>query len=130
MEVTSLLVSTLLHEDVAVRTAAASLAFNVAAYLQKGRIDGVKGGVSGADSADGDWEVELISAVVEAIDREKSGEEIGQRIMLFFVLMFQSIDKLVCPQSIDLQPVWHSCYVSHPSMRINLRLCLRFCRLD
>jgi len=80
-EVTSLLVSTLLHEDAAVRTAAASLAFNVAAYLQKGRVDRVKGGVSGADSAeDGDWEVEIISAVIEAIDREKGSEEVVHRL--------------------------------------------------
>jgi hypothetical protein len=99
MEVTSLLVSTLLHEDAAVRTAAASLAFNVAAHLQKRRIDRVKGGVSGADSAeDGDWEVEIISAVIEVIDREKGSEEIGQFIMFVF-LLFRSIDRLVCYSS-------------------------------
>lgn len=95
VEVTSLLVSTLLHEDAAVRTAAASLAFNVATYLQKGRVDRVKGGVSGADNAeDGDWEVEMISAVIEAIHREKGSEEIGQFITLTF--LFWSIDQLVC----------------------------------
>jgi len=100
MEVTSLLVSTLLHEDVAVRTAAASLAFNVAAYLQKRRVDRVKGGVSGADSAeDGDWEVEIVSAVIEVIDREKGSEEIVHRLTacLAFLLRFSPFyeDQLV-----------------------------------
>jgi hypothetical protein len=79
-DVTMLLVATLLHEDAAVRTAAASLAFNVAAYLQMGRVDMVKAGNSGAEGVeeDGDWEVEMVSAVVEAIDREKGSEEVGK----------------------------------------------------
>jgi hypothetical protein len=79
-DVTMLLVATLLHEDAAVRTAAASLAFNVAAYLQKGRVDMVKAGNSGAEGVeeDGDWEVEMVSAVIEAIDREKGSEEVGK----------------------------------------------------
>lgn len=84
-EVTSLLVTTLLHEDAAVRTAAASLAFNVATYLQKGRVEKVRGG-GGAEGAeeDGDWEVEMTSAVIEAIDREKGSEEVGTIAILSF----------------------------------------------
>lgn len=79
VEVTNLLVTTLLHEDAAVRTAAASLAFNVAAYLQKGRVDQIKGAANRAESTeDGDWEVEMVSAVIEAIDREKGSEEVGE----------------------------------------------------
>lgn len=80
--VTALLVPTLLHEDAAVRTAAASLAFNVAAYLQTGRVARVKGS-SGVhvphapEDEDGDWEVEMVSAVVEAVDRETGSEEVG-----------------------------------------------------
>ena len=80
MDMTLLLVTTLLHDDAAVRTAAASLAFNVAAYLQKGRVDKVKNGgseVQGIEE-DGDWEVEMVSAVVEALNREKSSEEVGK----------------------------------------------------
>lgn len=78
-EITGLLVTTLLHEDATVRTAAASLAFNVATYLQKGRVEKLKGG-NGAEGTneDGDWEVELMSAVIEAIDREKGSEEVGK----------------------------------------------------
>jgi hypothetical protein len=81
-DVTMLLVATLLHEDAAVRTAAASLAFNVAAYLQMGRVDMVKAGNSGAEGVeeDGDWEVEMVSAVIEAIDREKGSEEVVHRL--------------------------------------------------
>ncbi|KAJ3877193.1 PPPDE putative peptidase domain-containing protein [Lentinula edodes] len=79
---TALLVSTLLHEDASVRTAAASLVFNAAAFLQKGRVDAVKnGGGSGkSDIEDEDWEVELVSAVVEAIDREKVNEDVVHRL--------------------------------------------------
>ncbi|KAF8827487.1 hypothetical protein HHX47_DHR4000368 [Lentinula edodes] len=79
---TALLVSTLLHEDAGVRTAAASLVFNAAAFLQKGRVDAVKnGGGSGkSDIEDEDWEVELVSAVVEAIDREKVNEDVVHRL--------------------------------------------------
>jgi hypothetical protein len=41
-DVTAVLVPSLLHEDVQVRTAAASLAFNVAAVLQKPRVEAVR----------------------------------------------------------------------------------------
>lgn len=76
-DMTTLVVTTLLHDDAAVRTAAASLAFNVAAHLQKGRVN--KTNSSGAEGVeeDGDWEVEMVSAVIEAIDREKGSEEVG-----------------------------------------------------
>lgn len=76
---TSLLVSTLLHQDAAVRTAAASLAFNVAGYLQKGRVENVRGvRNTGSEGEDGDWEVEMVSAIVEAIGRDKESEEVGE----------------------------------------------------
>ena len=60
--VTSLLVTSLLHADAHVRTAAASLAFNVAAYVQRGRLEQVrnrKGYVSPTTDEDGEWEVEV-----------------------------------------------------------------------
>jgi desumoylating isopeptidase 1 len=75
---TTFLISTLLHQDAAVRTASASLAFNVAAYRQRGRVDKVRGAKSNyEEDEDGDWEVEMVSAVVEAIGREKESEEVG-----------------------------------------------------
>ncbi|KAJ3777931.1 PPPDE putative peptidase domain-containing protein [Lentinula raphanica] len=79
---TAVLVPALLHDDAGVRTAAASLVFNAAAFLQKGRVDAVRsGGGSGKkDIEDEDWEVEIASAVVEAIDREKANEDVVHRL--------------------------------------------------
>lgn len=78
--VTSLLVTSLLHADALVRTAAASLAFNVAAFLQKGKIDAVTekyGPFPGTDE-EGEWEVELVSAVLQALANETQSEDIGK----------------------------------------------------
>ena len=82
---TTLLVSTLLHEDPGVRTAAASLAFNVSVYVQKPRVEKVRGGRRGDDDDDDDeksdgeeeWEVEIVSAVVEAVRSERMSEDVG-----------------------------------------------------
>ena len=77
--VTSLLVSSLLHTDGSVRTAAASLAFNIAAFLQKSRLESVRaryGPFAGSDE-EGEWEIELVSAVLEAIANEVHSEDIG-----------------------------------------------------
>lgn len=84
---TAILVPTLLHSDVGVRTAAASLVFNVAAVVQKGRVASLSGTGGSANSTsnggsgvieDEDWEMEIISAVVEAIDREGGNEDVGE----------------------------------------------------
>lgn len=75
---TTLLVSSLLHQDATVRTAAASLAFNVSAVLQKARVEKMRDGGSGELAEDEDWEVEMVSAIVEAVDREKESEEVGE----------------------------------------------------
>jgi desumoylating isopeptidase 1 len=66
-----------------VRTAAASLAFNISAWLQKGRVLAAGKGVGGQGAAgeDGDWEVEIVSAVIEAIGREKDSEEVGEFVL-------------------------------------------------
>ncbi|KIJ54831.1 hypothetical protein M422DRAFT_221228 [Sphaerobolus stellatus SS14] len=87
---TSVLIPTLLHSDTQVRTAAASLVFNIAAFLQKpllqavereNRGDGVRRWeVNGEDNAgDGDWEVEVVSGVVEAVGRE-ANEDVVHRL--------------------------------------------------
>lgn len=78
---TTLLVHNLLHDDAAVRTAAASLAFNVAAFMQKERLDAVRQryGPFVKSEEDADGEVELVSAVLEAIGNEKQNEEIGKQ---------------------------------------------------
>ncbi|KAG6872374.1 hypothetical protein C0995_010188 [Termitomyces sp. Mi166 len=75
----AVVIPSLLHTDGSVRTAAASLAFNVAAYLQKGRVEKVRGG-AGNVQEDGEWEVEMVSAIVEALDREVASEEVVHRL--------------------------------------------------
>jgi desumoylating isopeptidase 1 len=74
------LVPGLLSEDAAVRTSAASLAFNVAGWMQRGRVGREEGGGGEGvreDEEDGEWEVEMVSAVVEAIERETNSEDVG-----------------------------------------------------
>ena len=74
----------LLHQDRLVRVAAASLAFNVGAWVQMGRITQSKGcreaAVDGfrTDEEDGEWEVELVSAVVEALAGEEESKDAGE----------------------------------------------------
>ena len=68
------------------RTASASLAFNTAAVLQKGRVDAVKSGRGiqlELEEDLADWQVEIITAVVEALNRETENEEVGTSDFLF-----------------------------------------------
>ena len=77
-----MLVQLLLHEERLVRVAAANLAFNVGARVQKGRVAGIKGeevvDVIRADEEDGEWEVELVSAVVDALASMEESEDAGE----------------------------------------------------
>lgn len=80
---TNVLVQALLHSDRLVRVAAASLAFNVGAWVQKGRAARVKGGTDAVDGIrageeDGECEVELVSAVTEALANEEESEDAGE----------------------------------------------------
>ncbi len=82
LTLTSVLVQTLLHQDRLVRVAAASLAFNVGAWVQKGRVAKMKGeevvdGIREGEE-DGEWEVELVSAVAEALAGEEESEDAGE----------------------------------------------------
>lgn len=80
-EVSAVLIPSLLHSDASVRTAAASLAFNAAAVLQKVRVECVRTGkgIRLEDEEDlADWEVEVATALVEALEREKENEEVGK----------------------------------------------------
>ena len=81
--VTKVLVDAVLHDDASVRTAAASLAFNIAAYLQKLRIDKVKARDDGKGAEeDEEWELEIVVAVLGAIERETSSEETGEHVFV------------------------------------------------
>ncbi|KAF7314207.1 hypothetical protein MKEN_00892900 [Mycena kentingensis (nom. inval.)] len=85
------LVPALLHADATVRTAAASLAFNAAAAVQRvrvatgagmGGLTAPSGNVDASDAAsaaDEDWQVELVSALVQALTDE-TGEEVVHRL--------------------------------------------------
>lgn len=68
---TGVMVESLVSEDGSVRTAASGIAFNMAAWLQNGRAKEMEG------ERNEEWEVEMISAVVEALGREKSNEQVG-----------------------------------------------------
>lgn len=81
---TALLIPALLHGDALVRTAAASLTFNLAAHYQRPLIEAQKNGKRGetmtdnASEGQGDWEMEIVSAVLEALEREKQSEDVGE----------------------------------------------------
>ncbi|KAL1950630.1 hypothetical protein VTO73DRAFT_5754 [Trametes versicolor] len=81
---TRAVVAALLHADAAVRTAAASLAFNVAAALQRSRVERVRGVTVGTVptevAEDEEWEVEMVSAVLEALANETQSEEVVHRL--------------------------------------------------
>ena len=78
--VSKLLVDALLHDDAAVRAAAASLGFNVTAYVQRLRVDKVKARDDGESAEESEeWELEMVVAVLGAIERETSSEETGKR---------------------------------------------------
>ncbi|KAF9447302.1 thioredoxin family protein [Macrolepiota fuliginosa MF-IS2] len=91
-KLTSVLVQSLLHEDASIRTAAASLAFNVGAWLQNGRVEAIRNGrgiqphMVGEDE---EWQVELISAIVEALSREVANEEIVHRLTASLALFLR-----------------------------------------
>jgi hypothetical protein len=81
---TGVLVQTLLHPDRLVRVAAASLGFNVGAWVQKGRLARARGEdvINGLREGeeDGEWEVELVSAVAEALANEEESEDAVHRL--------------------------------------------------
>lgn len=82
--VTQVVIPSLLHEDATVRTSAASLAFNMAVVIQKPRVEALRSGrrwtMEIEGEAVGEWEVEMVSAVTEAIEREKENEEVRESL--------------------------------------------------
>lgn len=101
---TGVLVQTLLHPDRLVRVAAASLGFNVGAWIQKGRVarargeDAVDGLREGEE--DGEWEVELVSAVAEALSNEDESEDAVHRLtatLAFLIRLSPSYEDQLVP---------------------------------
>jgi hypothetical protein len=94
---TSLLIPALLSDVPNVRVAAASLAFNVSAFLQVPLMASFNKGQTGQmtveDAVDDlDWIVEILSAVVEAVGREDSEDsreyllEVWRRVVNFWIV--------------------------------------------
>ncbi|RXW24882.1 hypothetical protein EST38_g925 [Candolleomyces aberdarensis] len=103
-KLTEVLIPSLLHEDATVRTSAASLAFNAATALQKPRVEAVRAGRKWNVESEGedvcDWEVEMVSAITEALEREKENEEVVHRLaacIAFLVRMSPSYDSQISP---------------------------------
>jgi len=88
-----MLVQTLLHQDRLVRVAAASLAFNVGAWVQKGRIARIKGSDAAdgirAGEEDGEWEMELVSAVAEVLGSEEVSEDAVHRLTVTLAFLIR-----------------------------------------
>ncbi|KAF8968944.1 PPPDE putative peptidase domain-containing protein [Flammula alnicola] len=102
-KITSVLVPSLLHTDPVVRTAAASLAFDVAAVIQKDRVESVRTGKGirpGSEEDLADWQVEMVSALLEALDREKENEEVVHRLtaaLAFYVRLSPHYETQIKP---------------------------------
>lgn len=75
-KLTDLVVSQLLEEENQVRTTAASLIFNIACSTQMDRAGAGKGecNLQIYSGVDAEWEIEIVSAVIEGIRREKNEE--------------------------------------------------------
>ena len=82
--VMAVVVPCLLHADSAVRTAAAGVAFNAATRYQAARVshyrDGKPGDTVPETLGDEDWEMELTTALLEALSQETESEEVGEWI--------------------------------------------------
>jgi len=77
------IVNALLHPDASVRTAAASLAFNVSVFNHKDlrEMEARNGRGRTAFNQDiGEWEAEMVTALVEAFRRETSSEDTGMSL--------------------------------------------------
>ena len=80
-KLTAFIIQTLLHDDVMVKNASASLIFNYSAALQRNRVESTIGITMQSKSIqideDEDWEVEIVSAIIEALKREEESEDFG-----------------------------------------------------
>jgi thiol-disulfide isomerase/thioredoxin len=103
----SVTVDSLLHPDQSVRSAAAGVAVNLAGWRHRVSKEQGKGADEGNEH---DWEVELVSAAIEAIDRE-ADEDVGKFIYLITRLYANSpAHRLLATLalSVYLSPAWES----------------------
>ncbi|KZP01383.1 DUF862-domain-containing protein [Calocera viscosa TUFC12733] len=101
-ELVTWLVDALLSDDAAVRTATASVTFNLAASQQRTvREAALK---RTRQPEDADWVVEMVSALVEALDREVASEEVVHRLAASLAL-FVYLSPVYAGQLADLLEV-------------------------
>ncbi|KAK4688020.1 desumoylating isopeptidase 1, partial [Tremellales sp. Uapishka_1] len=84
--IVEILVESLLHDDTGVRTAAAGLAINLGGWRHRLLAQREKEGGKEEDEIEAEWEVEVISALIEGIGRE-ADEEIGYRLLVAMALL-------------------------------------------
>lgn len=108
----SVLVESLLYPDVGVRSAAAGVAFNIGLWRHHNVVE---------ETPNVDWELEVVSGLVEALDREED-EDVGELHYLDYNM--RSITN-VCEQLIVfLQPLlWRSTFLQ--AMKITFSRCCR-----
>ena len=81
---TQIVVPSLLHSDPAVRSAAAGLTFNMVSHQQSALVDFYRNGNAGDPVPDtegeggGDWETEVVTAILESLNKETQSEEVGK----------------------------------------------------
>lgn len=98
---TRVLVDVLLAQDASVRAAAAGLAFNVASLRHRRKSayppSEAPSEVVGADGEEeeGDWTLELVIAIVEAIRLEDKSEDVGESLSLSLSLSFSTTVKTI-----------------------------------
>ncbi|KAA1479311.1 DUF862-domain-containing protein [Dentipellis sp. KUC8613] len=118
---TTVLVQTLLHQDRVVRVAAASVAFNASAWVQRGRVARLQGdngktdGISEGEE-DVDWDVELVSAIVEALGNETESEDVVHRLTATLA-MFLRLSPFYATQIVSLLEVLGA------QMKLKAKLC-------
>jgi len=118
-KLTNLAILQLLEDDNSIRTTAASLVFNIASSTQAQREDAGRNDISPQNYVE--WEIEVVSAVIEAIRREEN-EEIRE---YFASSKNRSIE---ATQSIGWSPVSDSSFGCLQHMRINYHNCWRCSR--
>lgn len=78
-----MLVEVLLHEDAGIRGAAAALAFNISGVRHR-KSGGVGKGEEEVEiEEEGDWVLELVIALVEAVRMEEKSEDVGEFLFFF-----------------------------------------------
>ena len=122
-KLTELATSQLLDEDNQIRAIAASLIFNIASFAQTQRVETGKDGSIPQFHAgfDAEWEIEVVSAVIEGIRREE-----GEDIRKFTASPGSRSVKVT--QSIGWLPVSGSSCGCLQHMRASYRSCWKYSR--